>query len=1189
MRFFRDSSFARRFLLIFLLASIYLLCYAQFAGGDGTENSPYQVATAEHLNNVRNHLDSYFIQTDDIDLDVDPYNEGEGWVPIGTAENPFLGNYNGDGHIISGLFIDREANEQALFGYLGIRHPEPAGSGFIRNLGLIDVDITGNNTVAGIAANINGNSVIEGCFVTGSITGASYVGGINGRKGCNHQNTHIYDCYSTARIRAAANNPYAGGISGYQYRGTVQRCYATGPVIINEDSPDDRASAVVGYTGQTGVRVHPVYWNEETTLMRYAHQGFATDNHPANSTNELRQRDTYEGFTFPGTWLIDEGNSYPYHAWQEEAGEHNTELPFLLPPRNLLPLGVNQGINVTWEDPSVGEPNSYNVYRQGERVNDEPVNEREFLDSPMDNGLTYSYTVTAIYDGEESRHSYPANGTSGAMPAGSGTEDDPYLIATPEHLANTVRQFPDAHFRQIIDLDLDVEPFNADEGWDPIGEENPFTGVYDGNFKKISGLYISRRGFGNNNQALFHTTENATLKNIILTDVDILGHANLGGLVGRQNGGTISQCYVSGSIRGNGTIGGIAGYSTGTIENSVNMAHPAAVNTAGAGRGTVGGIMGSGSRDARIVNSFSAGPVSCNDDNHSGIVHNDNPTVTNSYWDVEASGVDHSLGGEGRTSSQMTRSVTFENWDFDDVWQIREGETYPFFRGLDEPFEDDIPTPAPTGLIAFASNDSEITLNWEEPSIRPRSIRIYRNNNRIASVDGEEDDYIDRAVNNFTQYQYHLIADHGDNRLSAPSPTVYATPVEGGFAGGRGTANSPYLVATAQQLDNVRYNYTAHYRQIADIDLDTAPYNQGAGWEPIGGGAWADDPFTGSYDGGNFTISGMQVRRPTEQWVGLFGFVGRNNTAVFRNIILEDAFVQGNRYIGGLLGHGRDALLTVENVRVEGVIEAHGDGRKDAGGLIGESYSGFRLESTFTNCSTHGTIRATDEGTYIGAMSGYDFRNDWQNCYTTMTVSGHDFVSGFIGYGGAGSFTNCYAMGRVTGEGDNVFAWATRGPNSSIGNAANCYWDVQTSGQEEAGTNTTGITGRTTEQMTWPYRLEEVYINWDFEEIWRHDEDGDTNNGYPYLYYEPLPPIGELQSPVVQIDIVVTDEVDNVRLRWEEVANAESYRIYASDDPKAEDWGNPIRVLGAEAREYIETVSERGLKFYRITASPDAP
>jgi hypothetical protein len=60
--------------------------------------------------------------------------------------------------------------------------------------------------------------------------------------------------------------------------------------------------------------------------------------------------------------------------------------------------------------------------------------------------------------------------------------------------------------------------------------------------------------------------------------------------------------------------------------------------------------------------------------------YNYDATVTASYWDTETSGLTTSAGGTGRTTAEMKQQSTFVDWDFDTVWQIDEGETYPYLR-----------------------------------------------------------------------------------------------------------------------------------------------------------------------------------------------------------------------------------------------------------------------------------------------------------------------------------------------------------------------------------------------------------------------------------------------------------------------------------------------------------------------------
>lgn len=82
-----------------------------------------------------------------------------------------------------------------------------------------------------------------------------------------------------------------------------------------------------------------------------------------------------------------------------------------------------------------------------------------------------------------------------------------------------------------------------------------------------------------------------------------------------------------------------------------------------------------------------------------------------------------------------------------------------------------------------------------------------------------------------------------DNPLPAPAPPK--------FAGGSGTEEDPYQIASASQLDSVLHSPTEYFIQIAGIDLDVSPFNTGPGWSPIGTSAAS---FAGSYDGNGYKI-----------------------------------------------------------------------------------------------------------------------------------------------------------------------------------------------------------------------------------------------------------------------------------------------------------------------------------------------
>ena len=134
----------------------YLTISQGFAGGTGTEEDPFIIATAEQLNNVRNyvgpeHSNKYFRQTEDINLNISPWNDGEGWNPIGVANiSPFYGKYDGSNFTINGLYINRsDTNSVGLFAEL-------YSGAVVENLKLTNVDITGHTFVGAVSGGWGG-------------------------------------------------------------------------------------------------------------------------------------------------------------------------------------------------------------------------------------------------------------------------------------------------------------------------------------------------------------------------------------------------------------------------------------------------------------------------------------------------------------------------------------------------------------------------------------------------------------------------------------------------------------------------------------------------------------------------------------------------------------------------------------------------------------------------------------------------------------------------------------------------------------------------------------------------------------------------------------------------------------------------------------------------------------------------
>ena len=190
---------------------------ANFAGGNGTEANPYLISNvkelaflAEKVNLGNDTSSTYYKLTADIDV-----SGGSEWTAIGTYINRFKGTFDGGGHIVSGININKPDKKfQGLFGY---------SEGIIKNVGVEDSSIIGEVHVGGICGSNEGT--IEGCYNTGYIEATSDVaGGICGFN--NDANAKIKNCYNTGTL----DGDFSGGICGANMNGSISECYNAGKV-----------------------------------------------------------------------------------------------------------------------------------------------------------------------------------------------------------------------------------------------------------------------------------------------------------------------------------------------------------------------------------------------------------------------------------------------------------------------------------------------------------------------------------------------------------------------------------------------------------------------------------------------------------------------------------------------------------------------------------------------------------------------------------------------------------------------------------------------------------------------------------------------------------------------------------------------------------------------------------------------
>lgn len=246
-------------------------------------------------------------------------------------------------------------------------------------------------------------------------------------------------------------------------------------------------------------------------------------------------------------------------------------------------------------------------------------------------------------------------------------------------------------------------------------------------------------------------------------------------------------------------------------------------------------------------------------------------------------------------------------------------------------------------------------------------------------------------------------------------------------------------------------------------------------WTPIGIGVQDKDPkFMGTFDGQNFTISGLYCNKPTGDYVGFFGVLGRMrdaNPGIVKNLGIIDSYFNGTNYVGSISGISRGGTITncyntspVNGKEYVGGICGAGD--KDlindkvtrfskclnAGSVNGQKFvggiCGFDNYGEIEDCYNHGNIginqkySSETEKYFFGGVCGYKWSGAVTNCYSICSVSGGTYVGGVCGYHKSGSMANCYHKGSVTGGGySGGVCGNKKGDNDNNTVITSCYYD----------------------------------------------------------------------------------------------------------------------------------------------------
>jgi hypothetical protein len=315
---------------------------------------------------------------------------------------------------------------------------------------------------------------------------------------------------------------------------------------------------------------------------------------------------------------------------------------------------------------------------------------------------------------------------------------------------------------------------------------------------------------------------------------------------------------------------------------------------------------------------------------------------------------------------------------------------------------------------------------------------------------------------------------------------------------GLGTPENPYLISDALDLGAmVHYRPDAHYQMTASIDLS------GIRW-----GTEVIPLFAGTFDGNDLSVSHLTISGGG--YLGLFGELASGS--MVKNLGIIDVNVTGSGdYIAALASNNHG---TIARCYSTGTVDATGIAEGAAncvGGLVafncgsvtqchstiaasGGLYTGGIVgwnTGTMARCYSACLVHANER---VGGLIGWNF-GDVSCCYNWAAVTGDSFVGGLVGENYSGRIADCYSNGAVNGQG---YVGGLVGRNIAV--VIDCFWDTQTSGQ----TSSAGGTGKTTAEMQMAHTFLEA--GWDFvgetangtEDIWWIDEGQD----YPRLWWD---------------------------------------------------------------------------------------
>ncbi len=665
--------------------------YSANAGTSTTITAYMLVNTLYDLQNIQNSLSGTYALGRDIDASATAsWNSGAGFNPLGSFSNDgagprFFGTFNGDGHTITGLTINRPTtNYVGLFGFADI------GSA-IRNVGLEGGSVTGYYYTGQLVGRNSG--AITNAYATGAVTGSGDVGGLVG------MNTGaISNVYATG---AVTGDSTIGGLIGLN-GGTIDNAYATGAVT---DVSWDGGGLIGSNLGTATAS----FFDLDTTGKIQGVGSGSQSGITGLTTAVARASSSYTDWDFSSVWY-QSGDIRP--ILRSEAAAPVNGVITVSNLHQLALIGANLSgsyvLKVNIDASATGSSNASAIWSSGGFA---PIGDNASDDSRTRFAGTFDgngHTITGLTINRPGTNHI---GLFGWTDTGSVIRNVGLVNAS-------------------ISGQSEV---GALVGTNDGSISNVYTtGVVTGSLYDVGGLVGSNVGTISNAYATSAVTSSgsyvgglvgtnwAAITNAYATG-SVNGSSHVGGLVGDNQSGTISVAYATGAVTStNNHVGGLAGNnSSGTISN-VYATGPVV------GGWQVGGLVGT-NFSGTINNAYTLGTV--NGHGASGIAGENSGTIAASFF-VSTTDQSDTGNGAGLTVSQMKNPLTFINagWDFSTIWGKSTTDANGgnmMLRGLSSGLYDDYVavsgstvrtygdvSPLVSGITVTGFGSSNVTLGW---------------------------------------------------------------------------------------------------------------------------------------------------------------------------------------------------------------------------------------------------------------------------------------------------------------------------------------------------------------------------------------------------------------------------------------------------------------------------------------------